>query len=107
MDPLLLMLLFFAVMMIPMFLMGRGQRKRMAEHQEMLKTLQVGDEVKTHSGFYGMIVDEDEDTFTLETESGAQLKWSRNAVAQKVASYGEEVEDSPLESDGEVPGVTS
>lgn len=86
----ILMIVFLIVMAVPMFLMSRGQRKRMQQHQELVKSLGVGDEVRTHSGFYGMIVEEDGDTVILETEDGSQLKWNRNAIAERVESFGEE-----------------
>ncbi|MDO5645071.1 MAG: preprotein translocase subunit YajC [Dermabacter sp.] len=116
MDPLMLLIIFFLVMMIPMWLMSRGQRKRMQQHQELLKTIGVGDEVRTHSGFYGMVVEELDDALILETESGAQLKWARQSIAERVASYGETADgqDTELSSDdapvtdanGTISGVT-
>lgn len=112
----MLLIIFFLVMMIPMWLMSRGQRKRMQQHQELLKTIGVGDEVRTHSGFYGMVVEELDDALILETESGAQLKWARQSIAERVASYGETADgqDTELSSDdapvtdanGTISGVT-
>lgn len=112
----MLLIIFFLVMMIPMWLMSRGQRKRMQQHQELLKTIGVGDEVRTHSGFYGMVVEELDDALILETESGAQLKWARQSIAERVASYGETADgqDAELSSDdapvtdanGTISGVT-
>lgn len=111
MDPMILMLIFLLVMAVPMFLMSRSQRKRVQQHQELVKSLGVGDEVRTHSGFYGMIVEEDGDTVILETEDGSQLKWNRNAIAERVESFAEEpvasveseapVSDADLRSDSE------
>lgn len=107
----ILMLIFLLVMAVPMFLMSRSQRKRVQQHQELVKSLSVGDEVRTHSGFYGMIVEEDGDTVILETEDGSQLKWNRNAIAERVESFAEEpvasveseapVSDADLRSDSE------
>lgn len=117
MEPLFLMLAFFLLMMIPMWLMGRSQKKRMAEQREMLKKIGVGDEVRTHSGFYGMIVEEiGDDAVILETEDGSQLKWARQAIAEPVHSFGAEEAEaatsegspaaSPTTSNDEVAGVT-
>lgn len=83
MDPLVLLVI-FAVMMIPLFLMSSRQRKMAREQQEKLKQLEIGDEVRTHSGFFGLLVDSYDDVVILETESGAQTKWLRAAIAQKV-----------------------
>lgn len=84
MDPMLMLLVVFAVMMIPMFMMSSRQRKVQKQQQEMLRQLGVGDEVRTHSGFYGLIVEEYDDTVVLEAEDGSQLKWARAAIATKV-----------------------
>lgn len=83
MDPMLLLLVVFAVMMIPMFLMSSRQRKRQRAQQEQISQLGIGDEVRTHSGFYGLIVEELGDTVVLESEDGSQLKWARAAISGK------------------------
>lgn len=78
--PLLLLLLLF----VPMILMSRRQKRAQLEHQKLLSALEIGDEVRTHSGFYGLIVEEYDDVVILETESGAHTKWARAAIAQRV-----------------------
>ena len=128
-------LLIILVMMLPLFLLSRSQRKAQARQQELVKKLGVGDEVRTHSGFYGLIVEEYDDVVVLESEDGTQTKWARMAIAMAVdpvedeqgetlggetlegeAVEGEAVEgaapegaDSREERDasaGQVPGVT-
>lgn len=95
-DPLLLMLIVLAVMMIPMFLTSNRQRKMMRAQQEALAQLGVGDEVRTRSGFYGIIVEEFGDTVILESESGAQLKWDRAAIDRKVEIPAAGADDAAL-----------
>ncbi len=125
MDPILLLLVVFAVMMIPMLLMSNRQKKAQRQQVERLSQLGVGDEVRTHSGFYGIIVEEFGDTVILESESGAQLKWARAAISMKVEPTEESsvVEGEAVEPDGavdvdaapgqtvrderDIPGVTS
>ena len=118
-------LLIILVMMLPLFLLSRSQRKAQARQQELVKKLGVGDEVRTHSGFYGLIVEEYDDVVVLESEDGTQTKWARMAIAMAVDPVedeqgetleGEAVEgaapegaDSREERDasaGQVPGVT-
>ncbi len=117
-----MLLVIFAVMMLPMLLMGNRQRKMMREQQERLSQLEIGDEVRTHSGFYGLIVDQYDDVVILETEDGSQMKWARNAISQKVeepaaadASDDLDADDTdgdagashePSGTDRDVPGVT-
>ena len=81
MESLLPLLLIFAVMMLPMFWLSSRQRKMQRQQQELVSQLGVGDEVRTHSGFYGLIVEEFGDQVILETENGAQMKWDRRAIA--------------------------
>ena len=128
-------LLIILVMMLPLFLLSRSQRKAQARQQELVKKLGVGDEVRTHSGFYGLIVEEYDDVVVLESEDGTQTKWARMAIAMAVdpvedeqgetlegeAVEGEAVEGEAVEgaapedadsreerdaSTGQVPGVT-
>lgn len=109
MEPQMFMMLgFLLVMMIPMFLMSRSQKKRMEKQKEILKKIGVGDEVRTHSGFYGMIVEEiGDDLVVLETEDGSQLKWARQAIAESVQSFGGAPNDAHGATGSEsVAGVT-
>lgn len=128
---LLPILLIILVMMLPLFLLSRSQRKAQARQQELVKKLGVGDEVRTHSGFYGLIVEEYDDVVVLESEDGTQTKWARMAIAMAVdpvedeqgeAVEGETVEGQAVEgvapedadsreaqdtsAAGQVPGVT-
>jgi len=124
-------LLIILVMMLPLFLLSRSQRKAQARQQELVKKLGVGDEVRTHSGFYGLIVEEYDDVVVLESEDGTQTKWARMAIAMAVDpvedEQGETLEGETLEGEavegaapedadsreerdvsaaGQVPGVT-
>lgn len=105
---LLPILLIILVMMLPLFLLSRSQRKAQARQQELVKKLGVGDEVRTHSGFYGLIVEEYDDVVVLESEDGTQTKWARMAIAMAVDpvedEQGETVEGETLEGEA-VEGV--
>lgn len=128
---LLPILLIILVMMLPLFLLSRSQRKAQARQQELVKKLGVGDEVRTHSGFYGLIVEEYDDVVVLESEDGTQTKWARMAIAMAVDpvedEQGETLEGETVEGEtvegvapegadprgaqdasatGQVPGVT-
>lgn len=85
MESLLPLLLIFAVMMLPMFWISSRQRKVQRQQMELVSQLGVGDEVRTHSGFYGLIVEEFGDQVILETENGAQMKWDRRAISGRAA----------------------
>ncbi|MBV7432586.1 preprotein translocase subunit YajC [Dermabacteraceae bacterium TAE3-ERU5] len=104
------LLLLILAMMIPMLLMSRKQKKMQAEHDALVASLEVGDEVRTYSGFYGLIVESYEDVVVLESESGAQLKWDRKAIAGKVEAPEENLAETEESEDkgenGSTPGVT-
>lgn len=125
----MLPLLMFAILLVPLWLMSSRQRKAQRAQQDMQKQLGVGDEVRTHSGFYGLIAEEYDDVVILETEDGSQTKWARAAIATRVdpeadtdagasdtantaqeSADAEGGTDSDFENDtedGEIPGVTS
>ncbi|PWH05935.1 preprotein translocase YidC [Brachybacterium endophyticum] len=79
----------FGAMILLMVWMSNRQRKAQAEQQKKVAALGVGDEVRTHSGFYGIIADQYDDVVILETESGAQTKWARQAIAGAAAPTGD------------------
>ncbi len=68
------------------------QQRRMRQHQEVIASLQVGDEVVTAGGVYGTITSVDEDTLALEVAPGVVLRVLRNAVSQRVGPPDEEEE---------------
>ncbi|GAA1306875.1 MAG: preprotein translocase subunit YajC [Brachybacterium tyrofermentans] len=98
MESLLPLLLIFAVMMLPLLFMSNRQKKAQAKQRELVSQLGVGDEVRTHSGFYGLIVDSFDDVVILESENGAQTKWARQAIAMGV----DPVEADAASEDGSV-----
>lgn len=112
---LLPLLLIFAVMMLPLLFMSNRQKKMQQKQRDLVKQLGVGDEVRTHSGFYGLIIDSYDDIVILESENGAQTKWARQAIAQSVdpvEEFASDLEDSEDEQSVEaddardLPGVT-
>ena len=112
MNSLLPLLLIFAVMMLPLLFMSSRQKKAQQKQRELVNQLGVGDEVRTHSGFYGLIVETYEDVVILESEDGSQTKWARQAIAMGVdpvsaeeASAPQDVIDS-VSDEGSIPGVT-
>src|SRR5690625_7854217 len=92
-----------------MFMSSR-QKKAQRQQQERVAAVGIGDEGRGHSAFYGLIVDEFDDLVILESESGAQTKWARQAIAQKVedpelAQLDEADEDAAAAADGAIPGA--
>lgn len=74
---LLYCLIIFAIIYI---FMVRPNKKRMAEYQKMLDSLQVGNRVMA-AGIYGIIKKINEKTIEMEVAKGVVIEVSKNAVA--------------------------
>ena len=99
MGPLLALLITFGLMWVLLIL---PQQRRMRQHQEVIASLEVGDEVVTAGGVYGTITSVDEETLAVEVAPGVVLRVLRNAVTQRIAPPEEEDEvpdDVPSEGD--------
>ncbi|MDE0116654.1 MAG: preprotein translocase subunit YajC [bacterium] len=81
MEILPLLLLMFVAMY---FFMVRPQQRKQRELRALLDSLEVGDEVITASGLYGMITDFDGGTVFIEVSDGVEVKISRATIANKV-----------------------
>lgn len=81
-------LLFFALLIggLFYFLIIRPQRTRARRHQELVSSLEVGDEVQTIGGILGTIEYMDDETVVLQTEGGGRLRVLRRALGDKVRS---------------------
>ncbi len=58
-----------------------GKKKQNEANARRLEAIKVGNHVRTHSGFYGTIVDVDGDAVTLESPGGAETVWHKNAIS--------------------------
>lgn len=98
MDPIFL---FFLVMLVFLYLLlVRPQRQQAKRHQEMLKGLNIGDEVITAGGIYGEVTEIDDERVQLEVDADVRIAVSRRAIANKVspeesAAMAEEPEEAP------------
>jgi len=63
----------------------RPKQRELKRHQSLVATLDVGDEVMTGSGFYGVITEVGDDTVRMELAPGLEVKVARRAVASKVS----------------------
>ena len=75
------MVIIFAVMY---FMMIRPQRKQEKEKAAMMATLAVGDTVLTTSGFYGVVIDINNDTVIVEFgyNKNCRIPMQRAAIMQ-------------------------
>ncbi len=65
------------------FLMIRPQQKEQKKKTQMLADMQVGDTVMTTSGFYGTLLDVQEDTVVVEfgNNKNCRIPMQKNAIA--------------------------
>ena len=86
------------VLLGAMWFMSRRSRQQQQKTQEFRNNLKPGDEVMTHSGMLGTVVDVEGDNITLESGPGSRSRWIRAAIA-KLIEPTTEVADVDDESD--------
>jgi preprotein translocase subunit YajC len=98
MNGLLILALLFGIFW---FVLVRPQRARAREQQELIASLEPGDEIVTTGGLYGVITEVDGEILRVEIADGLVVRTARNAVAGIVEFDEEEVEEDVEEEDGE------
>jgi preprotein translocase subunit YajC len=96
-SPLGGLLLFVPLILLFYFLAIRPQRTRARQQQELMKAIEVGDEIETIGGIFGKVVRGDDDFLYLEISPGTTVKVSRGAVRRRVyepADEGDEKTES-------------
>ncbi len=63
------------------FLMIRPQQKKMKEHQNLLGSLQKGEEVITQAGIFGKVHGIAEQFITLEVDNNVRIKVLKSQIA--------------------------
>lgn len=86
-----LILLFVAMY----FILFRPQQKRMAEHQKLVRSIDVGDEVVTSAGIFGRITRLTDERAELEMLGGTRIEMLRSSIVKCVD---EDDEPAALES---------
>lgn len=76
----LLFPLLLVVLLVPMFLGVRRQKREAQKVADMQESVKVGDQVTTTSGLYGTVVDLDEETVDLEIAEDVVTTWLRAAI---------------------------
>ena len=70
--------LFYVLLILP-------QRRRRKKAEEMRSDIGIGAEVRTIGGIVGTVVDEDEETFTIDL-GGSTMKIIKRAIAERTDS---------------------
>ncbi len=66
------------------FLLIRPQKKRVEQHQKLIGSVDVGDEIVTIGGLYGRVTAIGDDDFELEPSPGTRLRFVKSAIARRV-----------------------
>lgn len=80
--PLLLVIVVFGLMWV---LILRPQQQRVRQHQAVVATLAVGDEIITTGGLFGTIAELGHDVVVMEVADGVRLRVARPAVGQRLS----------------------
>ncbi|MGW5072214.1 preprotein translocase subunit YajC [Rhodococcus sp. NPDC004095] len=89
----LLFPLLILVLLVPMFLGIRRQKKEMAKTADLQDSLKVGDRIMTTAGLHGTVAALGDTTVELEIAPGVVTTWSRLVVRELVT------EDTDTDSD--------
>lgn len=83
-NPILMIVVWVIVIAAMFWIMGGSQRKEQKRLNAMLADLQIGDNVLTTSGFYGMVIDISEDSVIVEfgSNKNCRIPMKKNAIAQ-------------------------
>ncbi|GAC1364955.1 MAG: hypothetical protein NVSMB32_08020 [Actinomycetota bacterium] len=67
-------------------LLIRPQKKRLRQHEDLVGTLKLGDEIVTIGGIIGYVKKVDDETITLEVADGFHLRVVKQAIGRKVTT---------------------
>ena len=79
-NPMFTFILFGGLFVFMYLFIIRPQRKRQKEHQELVSSLNKGDEVVLNSGLLGKITKVDGDYVIVEAGNNVELKFQKVAV---------------------------
>ncbi len=94
--------LLILVLLVPLFLGSRRQKKAMAAARELQESLQVGDKILTSAGLHATVAGLQETTVDLEIAVGLVTRWER-VVVREVLS--DELPADELLDDAEDTGI--
>jgi len=88
------LLIFLPLILLFYFFMIRPQRQRMKHHQEMVRAMQIGDEIETVGGMFGTIQRMSDEHIWVEVAPGTTIKMSRGAVRRRIVEQPPQAPDA-------------
>lgn len=90
-NPLLILTLqMVAIFAIFYWLLIRPQRKEQERHQQMLESIEKGDEVVTNGGIIGKVIHAEKGRLTIRTADDTRLVVQRARIAQRLGDEKQE-----------------
>lgn len=92
-EAMIIMVLYIAIFGLGIyFLMIRPQKKQEAKHSALLSSMEIGDSVLTTSGFYGVVIDINDDTVIVEfgNNKNCRIPMQKKAVVEVEKANAEE-----------------
>src|SRR5438270_4453947 len=83
-------LLLFVVLYV---LMIRPQQRRARDHQALVTSVQVGDEIMTTAGIFGTVTALEDAAISLEISPGVVVRVARAAIGQRIGPEAPELDD--------------
>ena len=74
---------FGAIIIVFYFFMIRPQQKKAKDAKKFSEEIKKGDYVVTIGGMHGYVAEFEGDTFILEVEKGARIRFSRSAISME------------------------
>ena len=66
------------------FILIRPQQRRQKQHQHLIQSIGVGDEIVTIGGLFGRVRSVEDTALHIEVEDGTVMKFAKHAIARKV-----------------------
>lgn len=105
-NPITGMLPLIFIFVIFYFLLIRPQKKRMQEHEALVKGAKKGDHVITSGGIFGKITAVEDDVLRVEIASGVEVRIVRGTISSIVDKDGKPIPAVPKQS-GKNDNVTA
>ncbi len=66
------------------FILIRPQQRRQKQHQQLVQSVGVGDEIVTIGGLFGRVRSVEDTAIHIEVEDGTVMKFAKHAIARRV-----------------------
>jgi len=77
------MIMLGLMFVIMYFFMIRPQQKKAKDQKKFIEEVKVGDRIVTIGGLHGRIAELEGDTFILEAEKGARMRFSKTSISME------------------------